>query len=269
MEPPSNPIEEPLMPYPTPDSAIAAYFSLVRPHPHRLRITAGLIIPARIARNGTARDVIGADMVRMLRLADLLEQIYGIGWAAAAARFGLLKPIAIDTGEEQWRTYVRTPGYVVFTSAHWPVNFGVELRTFQIFEAGPGHTDEAPKCGAHLGTLVAVHHLGKIWEVVDVEVKPEARRRGVATALYQAVETFTESPLQSPSGWLTYEGLAFWRKRDPKLAATFVGHNDVDGIFLSPKQRIVVAKARNWRTYDAKLRAIRALEMAGPPERLN
>ena len=66
-----------------------------------------------------------------------------------------------------------------------------------------------------VATLVVFEHLADLWEVADVEVVDAYRRKGIASAMYDEFEKLAGVPISSPSGWLTEDGLAFWKCRKP------------------------------------------------------
>ena len=56
------------------------------------------------------------------------------------------------------------------------------------------------------------------WRVLHAEVSQEHRRQGLATLLYDRIETFLGVKLH-PSGWLSEDAYQFWQKRDAKARA--------------------------------------------------
>lgn len=76
------------------------------------------------------------------------------------------------------------------------------------------------------------------WEVQSVKVRKSLRGQGMATALYDAIEKSLGITMQ-PSGTLTDDGYAFWKKRN---AESVRFHRKVGDGWLSPRQMIV------WKT---------------------
>lgn len=85
------------------------------------------------------------------------------------------------------------------------------------------------------------------WEVHSVKVRKGFRGQGMATALYDAIEKQLGITMQ-PSGMLTDDGYAFWKKRDAD-AVRF--HRRVGDGWLSPRQMIVWKTAANGMAEEA------------------
>ena len=226
----------------TADQVYDAYFSGTHPHPIAVRITAAHIIPARAKRITGSK----APLRRLAHVyADysryLASQHQG-RWARALALTGMGDP----SGDSFQPQSFRIPNYYGSTTTITAIDPGIQLRRFEVFETPP--EEGSAIC---IASLSAIEHIRYAWEIVDVEVKASYRRRGIASALYDAVEEFIRFPIRSPSGWLTADALAFWEKRKPLTLPYFVRHPECDEIYVSPKQLILGRKAYAWMLLDS------------------
>lgn len=114
-------------------------------------------------------------------------------------------------------------------------------RDQRIYYAYPEGTQILPfeslkkKRAISIAQLHATEHTDGRWEIMKVEVKPEHQGKKVATRLYNAVEAHIGSEF-TPSGWLTNDGYAFWKARDPDKVKWHQQWVDDQGAFMiSPK----------------------------------
>ncbi len=100
------------------------------------------------------------------------------------------------------------------------------------YEIRPRGADGAP-AGDPIGHAQLVQRPDGRWETGTIQVDPEHRGKGAASALYKAVEQDTGQP-RIPSGSLLEDGYRFWQARDPEAVQY---HQHVgDGIYLSPRR---------------------------------
>ncbi|MGL4396611.1 MAG: hypothetical protein ACRCS9_08745 [Hyphomicrobium sp.] len=107
--------------------------------------------------------------------------------------------------------------------------------------------------GASLGDVsISLRPDGR-WEVDMVEIKPRHRGKGVAKALYAAVEKEIGIEMR-PSGILLPDGYAMWKRRSPELVKY---HAEVDGVFYSPRRMMEMARYYREKEQFWKNRAAR------------
>ena len=69
--------------------------------------------------------------------------------------------------------------------------------------------------------------------VLHAEVTEDHRQRGIATMLYDRIESILGTQLK-PSGWLSDDAYQFWQRRDPKLVQWHRKY-ELPGLWVSPK----------------------------------
>jgi|WetSurMetagenome_2_1015567.scaffolds.fasta_scaffold00224_40 hypothetical protein len=107
-------------------------------------------------------------------------------------------------------------------------------------------------------------HRMPLYEVGMVEITPKRRngqswrRRGVATAMYNALENMLGMRM-SPSGTLLDDGYAYWKNRNPEAVAGHRKLDPEDDRYLSPKQinEGRLSNKRELKTYDIEEQAQR------------
>ena len=233
------------MGYSTPDAVFDAYVSSKNPHPRVLQMTAKYTILNKIRRFPQARNELEHDAANLLDLAERLEPGVDPHWQRAYVDYNLSRPL------ESRHSFQRldAPGFIGTTIAEYPLKLGVQLRAYSLFEKPSGERSGRPH--RVVARMMAVQHLRWLWEVIDVEVRSDARRKGAATALYDAAERFNQIPFLAPSGWLTEDALAFWEARRPGLKG-YSRHPRISGIILSVKQLLMLKMAAEWRLADQK-----------------
>lgn len=94
-----------------------------------------------------------------------------------------------------------------------------------------------PKGGHHQEDveIVVKQHADGAWEVDWLFVHPNARGKKVATRAYDAIEKDLGIRL-APSGILTNDGLAFWKKRSPESVKWHQKFPKEDGTNYSPRK---------------------------------
>lgn len=98
----------------------------------------------------------------------------------------------------------------------WNSNYGGD-RLFSIYPWQNEKSDTSAKAlGIPLGRVGLRQHRDGRWEVTMVEVRPSQRGKGIAKALYAAVEKELGTEMR-PSGILLPDGYAMWKKRNPEL----------------------------------------------------
>jgi predicted GNAT family acetyltransferase len=102
------------------------------------------------------------------------------------------------------------------------------VRKYAIYKS----IEDGKKQGRPLGNVTLMERPNGLWEVDMVEVRERHRGKGVAKALYAAVEQDIGHPMQ-PSGILLADGYAMWKARDPDSVKWHVPFEDY---FLSPKR---------------------------------
>jgi hypothetical protein len=83
---------------------------------------------------------------------------------------------------------------------------------YRVFDSA---TKDVGENAAPLAEMHLVQHPDGAWEIENVEVNKSARGTGVGRAFYEAVEADLGIRM-SPSGFLSPQGYAFWKKRSPE-----------------------------------------------------
>lgn len=217
---------------------ITAYLSDAAPHPAFLHTTAVHIVRARAARLRASRHYLDHAADMMLRYAHHLDGPQWWGWTKSCADAGLDQPTGVPD-----RTTFDMPGFYGTTWGECWAPYGVQKRTFDVFDLPLVKKSAAQKKGRHVARLTAVEHLKGLWEVADVVVREDMRRQGIATDLYAAVEQFIGAPIPSPSGWLTADALAFWAHRRAGMEAHFAPVVTVPRLYLTERQARFILQA--------------------------
>lgn len=116
-------------------------------------------------------------------------------------------------------------GRVTVTPVRFRPDEFISQLTYEVYPA-PGEE------GDQLGWATIAQHKDGTWEVNDLEVADHARRQGIASRLYRAIERDLGIRM-SPSGNLMPEGYAFWKNRSPESVKW---HRDFNGMYVSPRR---------------------------------
>lgn len=103
----------------------------------------------------------------------------------------------------------------------------VEIKTFSL--AATSHPD------APVATVDLIQHANGAWEVLHAEVEPGRRRQRLATTLYDRIEEVLGVEIR-PSGWLSEDAYAFWRRRNADSVAGYRQVEPLLQLWISPKQ---------------------------------
>lgn len=138
---------------------------------------------------------------------------------------------------------------------------GVEMRRFLLLARGEGGAVPVPALGedllsvgladAHPAAMAEViRRPAGSWMVLHVEVTPERRRQGLATLLYDGVERVLGEDL-GPSGWLSEDGYAFWRRRRWSAVEGYRRIEPFLRLWISPRELLTLmtidrAKIEAW-----------------------
>lgn len=221
------------------DDLTAAYFSATTPHPRPLLISSiALRCRARLAER-SARE-------QLLRNADLLERYaarlswsYDKAWFKAADEAGILVPHRFRNQDTVLTT---DAGSLLVESLRVP--FALQVQQFEIRDVPERYLTTAKmKAAPVLARLTAAEHLPGRWEVLDVEVDADHRRKGMASRLYGALCLFNRTRIISPSGWLSADAMAMWAKWKPDCRRNFVPAPGAPRFFVSAKQLMYLRAA--------------------------
>jgi hypothetical protein len=188
-----------------------------RPAPSALRISAA-VIRRRAAQPGLDARV----------AADLLDYAMDC-WELAARIDGRrpvcsLEPAPASSAAEVFLATEALTGLV--ESARLPA-IDAQIKTFRFVV---GARPEVSIASAGL-----IQHANGLWEVLHVEVAPARRRKGAATILYNCIEEFLNTKLH-PSGWLSEDAYAFWRRRNAESVAGYRRVEPFLDLWISPGQ---------------------------------
>jgi len=161
-----------------------------------------------------------------------------------SARPDLLPPdlLFLETWDPTARNQVTPPELFLRTdewaghtqSIHKPV-FGGARRHFRLAHpADEGSFRPTPALANAIAVVELLQHPDMRWRVLHAEVSPEHRRQGLATLLYDRIETFLGVKLH-PSGWLSEDGYQFWQKRDAKAVQWHRPHPDLPSLWVGPR----------------------------------
>lgn len=187
---------------------------------------------------------------------DLIEYASDF-WALAASIDGRRPELAFGALPDDAPAEVFTgqDGLKCVAAGGCVPSIGAGTQTFSVASV---ERPETPVASASL-----IRHPGGMWEVFHVEVAPSNRRGGLASLLYDRIETFLDVRLR-PSGWLSEDAYAFWRRRD---ALAVAGHRRIEpflNFWISPKQLL------NLMIIDvAKIEALVAGAGVETPQRLH
>ena len=217
----------------TADGVLKQYFADEPLHPGPVRCTLE-VLSFRLGRIPLqARRPLLVETVKLFGLAEHLKGNADAGWVEALRRHqmdiasGGQVPAWLDFPDSQFICRVQTWST---ESGSWP------LRTFLVYRAESNDAHGFLAEDQWVARIAVIQHIRFFWEVMDVEVRPEFRRRGIATGLYDCVDKFCGGLKLDPSGWLTADALAFWSKRKPGVEAFFTPHPLCSDLFISPRQ---------------------------------
>lgn len=152
---------------------------------------------------------------------------------------------ATGSVRERRRVDFDVPGYNAVSLPEPKTPLGETQRSFYVHREGRGPSPEVSDQTAKSVLKGNPDYSAKIqiierspgrWEVADVRVRRDERRRGLATALYDAVERDLGIKMQ-PSGILKPDGYDFWLARDPDAVKY---HVRLEGGYVSPKKLLTM-----------------------------
>jgi GNAT superfamily N-acetyltransferase len=225
--------------YANPDDVLSEYLSGYQPHPWALKVTACHVIRRKLRHLSVEKSTLGCDISYMQTFAAHRETFLSLDWRNACCLYGMNRSRHAECSRQTFEI----AGFLGVTMANTTQSAGVQVRHFSMYERCKGIRLGQSSEHDRLARMVVVEHLREFWEVVDVEVRSEHRRQGIATRLYNAVEQFNGKPFFAPSGWLTKDAHAFWSSRRPSVSRNFVEHPRCDGLLISVKQLLFVKKA--------------------------
>lgn len=150
-------------------------------------------------------------------------------------------------------------------------SIGVETRTFRLVAselvASEVAAIEEPAAierpGASVASASLIRHASGAWEVLHAEVASGHRRKGLASLLYDRMDERLGVKIR-PSGWLSEDAYAFWRRRDAFAVAAYRRIEPFLDLWISPKQLL------NLMTIDlAKIEALVESAASDTPQRLH
>ena len=159
-----------------------------------------------------------------------------------------------------------TAAEVFYENAEWEgltqsvpkPRIGMEQRHFRLMpaaEAAGSRLHPNPKEAGSIAVVEVIKHPDNRWQVLHVEVSEEHRRRGIASMLYDRVQSTLATRLY-PSGWLSDDAYHFWQNRGCHFLRSYRQVDCFKGMWISPKalltlRDITVAKMMDW-SEDAK-----------------
>ena len=118
-----------------------------------------------------------------------------------------------------------------------------------------GRFRPTPALANAIAVVELLQHPDMRWRVLHAEVNPEHHRQGLATLLYDRIETFLGVTLH-PSSWLSEDGYQFWQKRDTKVVQWHRRHPDLPSLWVSPRTLLTllaVSRAKLMRDAEGGL----------------
>jgi hypothetical protein len=116
-------------------------------------------------------------------------------------------------------------------------SLGMDYRHFRLTpraEAKNARFGPTPKMARSAAVVEVVQHPDKRWQVLHAEVSAGRRRQGLATMLYDSIETILGTILR-PSGWLTEDAYQFWRVRGCEFLVYYRQVERLPRLWISPK----------------------------------
>ena len=162
----------------------------------------------------------------------------------SSARPDLLPPdlLFLETWDPTARNQV-TPPELFLETDRWAGHsqsiptpwFGGVRHHFRLAHpADVGRFRPTPALANAIAVVELLQHPDMRWRVLHAEVNPEHRRQGLATLLYDRIETFLGLKLH-PSSWLSEDGYVFWQRRDAKVVQWHRRHPDLPSLWVSPR----------------------------------
>jgi hypothetical protein len=157
-------------------------------------------------------------------------------------------PPALFLETDQWAGHTQ--------SIHKPVFAGVRHH-FRLARPAEvrGRFRPTPALANAIAVVELLQHPDRRWRVLHAEVSPEHRRQGLATLLYDRIETFLDVKLL-PSGWLSEDAYQFWQKRDATVVQWHRPHPELPHLWVSPRtllNLLVVSRGKLMRDAEGGL----------------
>jgi hypothetical protein len=174
-------------------------------------------------------------------------------------------PLFLETWDPSVRNAV-TPPELFLETADWlghtqsiakPL-FGRVRRHFRLghrADADRGLFRPTPAVANAVAVVELIQHPDQRWQVLHAEVSQTHRRQGIATLLYDNIETMLGVTL-APSGWLSENAYLFWQTRDAKIVQWHRKHPHLSGLWVSPKtllDLLMIAQAKLMRDAEGGL----------------
>ena len=149
------------------------------------------------------------------------------------------------------------PDFAGYVTAQPPKPGYIARLTYDLYPSGTDIAEAGER--RKIAHADINQHPDGAWEVHFINVSPFRLKRGIATKLYGAIERDLGIRI-SPSGLMTPDGYAFWKKRSPE-SVKWHRYSRIDGMYDSPrrlKQRL--------RQVDASIRKRQALQNPSPQD---
>ena len=133
--------------------------------------------------------------------------------------------------------FLETADLIGHTQSIPKPSLGMDYRHFRLTaraEAGNARFGPTPKMARSAAVVEVVQHPDERWQVLHAEVSPGWRRQGLATMLYDSIETILGTILR-PSGWLTEDAYQFWRALGCEFLVYYRQVEHLPELWISPK----------------------------------
>ena len=134
--------------------------------------------------------------------------------------------------------FLETEDWVAYTQLIAKPSLGGVHRHFRVLFHGDvdkGRVRRTPVMARADAAVELVQRPDKRWQVLHAEVKQARQRQGIATLLYDRIETLLDTKLR-PSGWLSDDAYQFWQRRNPEFVQGHSKHPHLPSLWVSPKQ---------------------------------